>query len=364
MAIKLKLASARQYLALAVTKAKAGEVPTEWVGLTESVWRFSAKTYVPALGTVLLAKATEPAIDPGSIKEQPENPQSYSMRTLCHSVLVPSSHQYGFSIRTTGREPLNNQPFFRYLHVDEIVRVRASEELTEYKKITNKVADLTHEAAIEALAAFVATGMAQKQSEDALTEVSPGETASRLLSNLEKLLERGVGGPHITQALGSVLLENIYPETRARRLNDPSRDFPGDCQGVDADGKVVASLEARNKPVSDSDARAFIAACARHGIRRAMILQVGAEKSPLDVRSLFDWAWVRHSVSFHLVLGVESAITQLLAWAPDSPDSIVERLNSQVAIRLKEIEAPVPVRTQWTELCLQHHESGDTEAVD
>lgn len=364
MAIQISLTTAGRILALAVKNAIDGEVSADWVARTERVWSFTAKTYVSALGTVLLAKATEPNIDPGSIKQQPENPNSYTMRSLCHEVLVPGSHRYNFSIRTTGREPLNNQPWFRYLHISEIERVRKPEDLREYKEMANEVGRLSPREAIEALASFVAVGMVQKQYEDTLTEVSPGETASQLLANIEELLARGIGGPHITQSLGSILLENIYPEVRTRRLNDPSRDFPGDCQGLDINGNVVASLEARNKPVNDSDARSFIAACASNGIHRSIMLQVGNSDSTLDYRSLFDWAWVQHSVSFHMIVGAESAITQLLAWAPDHPGSISKRLNLQFASRLREIEAPVSVRQQWTELCLLHHVDTRTKVED
>jgi hypothetical protein len=44
---------------------------------------------------------------------------------LCHSVLVPLSAELGFSLGVTGREPLNNQPYFRMTRLDDGTPVHA-----------------------------------------------------------------------------------------------------------------------------------------------------------------------------------------------------------------------------------------------
>src|SRR5690554_4929746 len=100
----------------------------------------TAKTYVAALGTLLLAKAVDSQVDTLSIKANAA--RSYSMRTLGHTVLVPAARDLGFSIRATGREPLNNQPFFRYDHMSEIDRVRDAAQFDSFLSVAKAANEL------------------------------------------------------------------------------------------------------------------------------------------------------------------------------------------------------------------------------
>ncbi|MGI3222650.1 restriction endonuclease, SacI family [Streptomyces sp. GTA36] len=126
MAVKFDLDVARQTLNEAFGQAvEAPSLPEAWLHLSRSLRQEEApRTYTPALGTALLARTCDEAVDPRSIKET-HNARSYSARILCHRVLVPASVELGFNLKTTGMEPLNNQPFFRYSHYDEIPRPEA-----------------------------------------------------------------------------------------------------------------------------------------------------------------------------------------------------------------------------------------------
>ena len=124
MGIRISQAEARQRLEEAYEWALSDQpVPESWVSFAEWTFAMASKTYTPALGTVLLARATNDRADPLSIKAE-YGDYTYSLRTLGHEVLVPAAQRHGFSIRNTGREPLNNQPFFRYDHMTTIERVR------------------------------------------------------------------------------------------------------------------------------------------------------------------------------------------------------------------------------------------------
>src|SRR5262249_2157007 len=100
-------------------------VPDEWTARAKRIDECPNKTFTPALGTALLPKATDERIDALALKED-SGQNAYPARNLAPSVLVPAAPDYGFDLRTTGREPLNNQPFFRYDRIDEIERVRPS----------------------------------------------------------------------------------------------------------------------------------------------------------------------------------------------------------------------------------------------
>ncbi|MEV6535177.1 restriction endonuclease, SacI family [Streptomyces sp. NPDC051639] len=128
MAVRFDLDAARQILNEAVGPAvEATSLPETWLHLSRSLRQEEApRTYTPALGTALLARTCDEAVDPRSIKET-HDARSYSARLLCHRVLVPASVGLGLDLNTTGREPLNNQPFFRYSHYDEMPRPQAGQ---------------------------------------------------------------------------------------------------------------------------------------------------------------------------------------------------------------------------------------------
>jgi hypothetical protein len=157
----------------------------------------SVKTYAPALGTVLLARATDARIDPFSIKaEYGEN--TYSLRTLCHEVLVPAAREFGFSIRSTGREPLNNEPFFRYAHMTQIDRVRDKLGFEQFMSGIAKVDELDQSQALGALAAFlriaISTARQQRNNETRGSDVQGEEDAPAIGVSESQGVQFGPGG--------------------------------------------------------------------------------------------------------------------------------------------------------------------------
>ncbi|WP_435271963.1 restriction endonuclease, SacI family [Streptomyces parvulus] len=136
MAVRFDPHIARQTLDEVFRQAmEATSLPESWLHLSRSLRQEEApRTYTPALGTALLARTLDETVDPRSIKQQTHNARSYSARTLCHRVLVPASVKLGFNLNTAGREPFNNQPFFRYDHWDEIPRPEA-EKGTHFDRV-------------------------------------------------------------------------------------------------------------------------------------------------------------------------------------------------------------------------------------
>lgn len=106
-------------------RSEAGDADPSW---TEKVKRLSqlcadgvSSTHIAFLGTAILAKAVNRKADLFAIKPSHarDNPNAFSARSLCHGVLVPLAAELGFSIGVTGREPLNNQPYFRMTRLDD-----------------------------------------------------------------------------------------------------------------------------------------------------------------------------------------------------------------------------------------------------
>src|SRR2546426_1451527 len=157
MPIRLDDAQARRRFAEALELARSGrELPAQWLERTRKVAQSPNRTFVAMLGTALLAKATDAQVDAFSLKTR-DSPRAYSARSLCKDVLMPAATTARINMGATGREPLNNQPFFRYDRVgpDMAVRAGTRPHLDYLCDCLRAVERLDAAQALEALAAFL-----------------------------------------------------------------------------------------------------------------------------------------------------------------------------------------------------------------
>jgi hypothetical protein len=115
--LKMDMRAAEALVRRAASNTRA--MSPEWEAKVERLSRLCedgiSKTHIAFLGTSMLAKALDSRTDLRAIKPTLDkgNPYAYSARSLCHTVLVPLSAELAFSLGVSGREPLNNQPYFR-----------------------------------------------------------------------------------------------------------------------------------------------------------------------------------------------------------------------------------------------------------
>jgi len=321
----------------------------------------ASKTYTPALGTVLLARATDDRIDPLSIKAE-YGRNTYSLRTLGHEVLVPAARRLGFSIRNTGREPLNNQPFFRYDHMSVIDRVRDKAGFAQFVSGVAKVDELDRDEALAALAAFLRVAIDVAQQLDDYV-VDPGApTLRRVVAGVESFLGEGVDRPRRTQALVAAAFDVTHGDVRSRRLNDPSRDYPGDIQAFDGERPILA-VEVRAKNVRPDETQAFVSACRQAGIERAFMVVIWRQHQALHVNILRQWSLDHDNVLLTIIESVEDLLFAAFGWA-DLPLPAALRVFVVAALeRLKEIEAEEQSLARWAGL-VGELRSGDSRPGD
>lgn len=271
MAISIDYPKAASLIEEAFLLSKeGGSLPVEWISYSQLVFGFKTKTYTTALATMLLAKSTNDQVDIMAIKVKGD--KSYSMRGLAHRVVVPASVRLGFTLRTSGREPLNNQPWFRYDRIDEIDRVREKEEYTTFFEIACKVGHLSSEEAILGLASFLrVSGNVKKGVKDSPTDARGLGRRSLRAASGDFLRIDGGFRPARLQAFAAACLAMNYRNIQTRKLNDPSRDFPGDIQSTFGD-VVTLAMEVRAKAMQPSDLDIFSASCFSVGIDRVAIL--------------------------------------------------------------------------------------------
>jgi hypothetical protein len=342
----------RQVLAEAARLAVSGDqLPEDWIRIAEEIGRVPVRTYPVALATGLLARATDIRADALALKVV-DDPGSYSARNLAHGVLVPGSVEYEFDLGATGREPLNNQPFFRYDRIDGMERVRTTAQFAHSQLVANltRANTLTANEALAALAAFIRVRQAVTRRKQGLRLVDPSQFAAGEVIRLatEFVGEASEGGRR-AQAVVAAAFEMIYDEVRSERVNSPSSHIPGDVAGI-VDGFPALVAEVRTKPCTETDVLLFVRATAEAGIDRALMVALAQSASPLSRESLIESANRRWNIHLGIAESIEELLSQSFLWSTPRLAEVEARLPIAVSQRLEEIDANDEGRERWKQL--------------
>lgn len=348
MPIKIDYAEAERVLLEALTTAQAGSgLPVTWISHARTVFALEHKTWTPALATLLLAKATDERVDALSIKAEASNPNAYSLRGLGHKVIVPAALAHNFSIRNTGREPLNNQPFFRYDRIDKIDRVRNSDDLSYFVEIAKSADDLSAEQAKLALASFLKVALDVNAKAQRVKVKTDGLTPIGVRIAAQDFLRYdATDRPQRLQAFAAACLDLLFDEVKTRRINDPSRDFPGDLHAIDG-STVVLAMEVRGKAVSYADLSSFAHSCAEANLHRAVMFVDAPQQSELDAKSISREAGLEE-VQVELFTCAADLLLSALLWAHLPQDKAIQNFSQGLLSRLREIEVSIPTLEEWT----------------
>ncbi|MCT2043096.1 restriction endonuclease, SacI family [Pseudoclavibacter alba] len=345
----MDLALARSTFDSAVSKAQQrDEKPSiEWLNHARSVFRFSSKSYTPVFATVLLGRATDPTVDPWSIKQSQDNPNSYSIRTLGENALIPGAREANMTLRTTGPQPFNNSPWGKFDRIDQISRVKNRAQHDEFIQIIDRVSQLDQQGAFDALVAFIRVSL-DEASSIARIELPTGTISQ---NNLARAVDDFLGQdmtdrPRRLQAFAAACLDLNFSDVHTRRLNDPSRDVPGDVQAFIGD-EVVLSIEVRGKTVSKADIDAFVDRCAAAGIHRCGLFVDAPNQPHLELSESDSVNYRAATIHFELFNSAEAFLNFALFWSEKAPLEATTLLANRFLARLKEIETPSNALEQW-----------------
>ncbi len=318
-----------------------------------------SKTHIAFLGTVMLAKAVDQNADLFSIKpthaDAGDRERSFSARTLCHGVLVPLAAELGISLGVTGREPLNNQPYFRMTRLDDGTPVHAGgrkafDYMVGLVRELQPIADKKRAAA--ALRAFISV---RRRAQPRYAGAESGAIISpeRLAEAIMKLVREDSEGGKRAQAVVAGLLDVFAGKERveAGRINDPSRKYPGDvCVRAREDAtKWEKAFEVRDKPVSETDVRIFGKKCIDMRVREAAVLMASDAQEDLDIEDLAKWAegFGLGLTTFH---GWPGFVDQVLFWSELPKPVAASQAVKSIHSRLIEIEASPKSVERWISL--------------
>jgi SacI restriction endonuclease len=322
--------------------------------LSELCKTLQYKTYIAALGTALLAKATNPRIDAYSLKAGDQSGSgSYSARTVV-SVLVEVSRRHRFDLGATGREPMNNRPFINNprITLNMEVHAQARPALRLLCELCHEVNQLDAPKALVALAAFIHV----RADYVPRYTVAAGTLAVRRVEELSSaitafVLEASERGLRAQACVGGLLDVWVDPtRVRVGKLHEPDRRTPGDVAVLSVapldTSPFERILEVRDKHVGPADISAFIHKVAQQSVRKAAIVAIARDQGPIDVAAAREEAQ-QCGVALEIFASWDALTRSLIFWSAAPELDAVERAARQIRARLEELEAPAETVAAW-----------------
>ena len=347
--------------------AAAGQVDPGWEAKVERLSQLCedgmSRTHIAFLGTEMLAKAVDARADLRAIKPtlDPKNPNAYSARSLCHGVLVPLSAELGFSLGVSGREPLNNQPYFRMNHLGDAAPVHngAQPAFDFMISLIDQLQQGSSADARQALRAFVVVRSRYQKRYGAAAAETIAITPNKLLRAIRQLVAANSEGGRRAQAAAAGLLDVVAGTGRVEsgRINDPSRHYPGDVAVLaveTAEGGVEVfekAFEVRDKPARFSDVALFGRTCADRGVREAAMVLVSDAQRAIEPEEVRQWS-ASIGISMTLFIGWESFVDQCLFWAPSPKFEAATLARETIRERLIGVEASAVAVDMWDDLAI------------
>jgi len=316
--------------------------PPDWdqlVGdLSYEVNQGANKTFIAMLGTSLLARATDIRADPFALKSGSNSPGAYSARGLCQHVLAAHAPKLGIDLGVTGREPLNNQPFFAEdrVHRGLPVHPRAAEGFRILLEGLNRISSIESTAdARAALRSFI-RGRKEQRYEGNL-QVDEKITLRELFDLLNSFIVDNSEFGRRAQSVAAGLLDTAaLGEVIVTKIHDPDRHFAGDVTVV-KDAMTVLAFEVRDKPVSEPDVYHFVNKVANLGGRNAAVVAASPNQSVLSITAVCEFA-ADKGVALTIFYSWDELFMSSSFWGTTNAEDAAARALKSVHARALELE--------------------------
>ena len=363
MAIIINQEQASVFLREQARTASLDNSNAEWmrhiIHMSELCAAGAPVTHIAFLGAALLAKSMNPSVDVSAFKPKhplnKDNPNSVSLRPLAHGVLVPASAEFGFSIGATGREPLNNQPYFRMGRLGDNTPVHANgQEIYRYTiDLVTMLSDYDSDQSAAALRAFITVRKNYQANYVDEYEYGVAMQPSALLKVIQVFVANNSEGGKSAQAITAGILD-VYSSpdlVMTGRINDPSKNRPGDvCLFSDGSMSYLEkAFEVKDKPMSLSDIYIFGRDCVSKGAKEAAVVMSHEGQEKVDIATLNAWAEKR-GITITLFLGWEELLKQSLFWSRSPTSELVNQAVKRIRARLNAIQISKEGLSLWDKM--------------
>ncbi|HZH11154.1 MAG TPA: restriction endonuclease, SacI family [Microvirga sp.] len=321
--------------------------------LSELCERGRIRTHIAFIGTAILAKCVDARADLKWIKPShaKDAPFAFSARTLAESVLVPVAADLGIHIGVTSPQPLNNQPYFRMTYLGDNTPISAAGRpaFDFMVKLVRLLESMSEAQSRDALRAFISV----RQRYQPRYSEAPGElhvTPEALAAEINQFVSENSEGGKRAQACVAGLFDASFDveHVESGRINDPSRDHPGDVCVV-INGKTVKAIEVKDKPVTYNDVQIFGKKAVDMGSTDAAYVMVSARQERLDDTRLAKWA-EGFGLSLTLFYDWGTLVAQSLYWSTMPKRDAAKIAALRIRQRLVDVEAHPETVDRWTSI--------------
>lgn len=358
MSASVNIETAKRAFASAAELAHAGGANAAWeqrfVSLSK-ICETAPKTHLAFVGTVLLAKATNPAVDVFALHVKAGTPGAYSARAVAQHALVPEARRLKVDIGVSGKEPLNNQPYFRHHVVSRSMTVhgRAKAALNAVCDILDDLSGIQDSAVlVSALAAFVKVRRTYWKPPAPYSSPEAALALIEFVQLIEDFVAQNSEGGRRAQAVAAGLMDSFHSvgTVETSRINDPDRQFPGDVAVYDPTDDETApvlrlAIEVRDKPVTDDDVRTFSDKAATF-VGRAAILAVSLGQQEIDIAGA-KTAAAAGGLHLEVFIGWTPYARQIFFWSPEDAAKAIRAAHEFIYQRLGELECSPDALESW-----------------
>ncbi|WP_289109153.1 restriction endonuclease, SacI family [Alistipes finegoldii] len=223
-------------------------------------------TYRYILVNALLAKATNPSVNPLYLQADTENnyDKAFDARSLCHKVLVPFEREYLSNALGGSNEPFLNKPA-RFVSLSPTNAVRRGKDKDTLDTLIEILSDLNTDTTADRAKMYLASAMANVEErggrQEKLYQVKPIEnvTTQCVLDFIYDLTTKSQEGEICPLIVAS--LENAYFERMGincmvtpHKVNESgaSSNEIGDID-IFNEGKIISSIEVKDKNFTQED---------------------------------------------------------------------------------------------------------------
>lgn len=300
----------------------------------------------------MLAKSVTRGVDVYIVKAREGSEGAYSARSLAHGVLVPFAVKHGIDLGASGREPLNNQPYFRIERVthDSPIHGSARAAFNALLDLLGDIAKIqTEEGARTVLRTYLHVRSIVKRSVSIARDaaiVSPGELAGLIRAFVEAASE---GGKRAQSCVAGLL--DVYAGHDAvdmDRVNAPDKHAPGD---VSIRSRIVKdawdkAFEVRDKPIAESDLMFFARKVAAAKCTEAVVVAVAPNQERFSISEAVKWAR-EHDVQLSVFWGWESLVAQVMLWSDNARNRALTAVPGAILTRLQGLEVSDAGIDKW-----------------
>ena len=359
MAITLRADDLGQTLERAYVLAiRDQDLPVVWMTRAGQLNESPSLAFIAAVGSVLLAKATNEAIDALVIQTQEGSPGAFNLRAAA-TALARKRRAFGYDIGSSSeRDPINHGTLVSSPRWDVALdRIRADHK-PFFQLILTWLSDInrmTSDEAIEALAAYIR--VRRSAAPGAGVDRVPRELAnSPTMTSLIDVLDGFVGADAEGGARGMALVAAAY-RTGGFDAELPSRNDPRRIDiAIKREGILVIGSEVKQVDTTEATADRLAQDAAAIGAQRALVAVLPPGRLvDFDRTSTIRRAEKEHDVVLRVTYGARELLHEALSAGAVRVDEFCVGLPRAFAEALRDIRVADETIETWASITSRWH---------